>query len=70
MSCSSHQSLVDSDKRIWEEWKRLDDKTNKSESENDELRRLARAGGDSSQAVKAHITDCPECQKETDVTAS
>jgi hypothetical protein len=63
MSCSSHQSLVDSDKRIREEWKRLDDKANKSESENGELRRLARASGESSQAVRDHITDCPESKK-------
>jgi hypothetical protein len=70
MSCSSHQSLFDSDKRIWEAWKRLNDKTNRSASQTDEMHRLAGAGGDSSQAVTDHIADCPECEKETDVTAS
>jgi hypothetical protein len=70
MSCSSHQSLSDSEKRIWEAWRRLDDKSNRSASEIDEMHRLAAAGGDSSQALVNHIADCPECRKETDVTAS
>jgi hypothetical protein len=70
MPCSNHQSLVDSHKRIWEAWKLLDDKTNRSTSEIEEMQRLAGAGGDSGQAVTAHITDCPECKKETGVTAS
>jgi hypothetical protein len=70
MSCSSHQSLSYSDKRIWEAWKRLNDKTNKSASETDEMRRLAGAAADSNQAVTDHVADCPECGKETDVTAS
>ena len=70
MSCSSHQSLFDSEKRIWEAWKRLNDKTNRSASETDEMQRLAGAADDSSQAVTDHIADCAECRKETDVTAS
>jgi hypothetical protein len=70
MPCSSHQSLFDSDKRIWEAWKRLATKTNISGSEISEMHRLAVAGGDSNQAVSDHVAYCPECQKETDVTAS
>ncbi len=70
MSCTSHQSLFDSDKRIWKAWKCLNDKTNRSASQTDEMHRLAGAGGDSSQAVADHIVDCAECGKETDVTAS
>jgi hypothetical protein len=70
MSCSSHQSLFDSDKRISEAWKRLNGKINRSVSETDEMYRLARAADDSSQAVTDHIADCFECGKETDVTAS
>jgi hypothetical protein len=70
MSCSSHQSLFDSDRRIVEAWKRLHDKTNRSASETDEMHRLERAADDSNQAVSDHVAYCPECQKETDVTAS
>jgi hypothetical protein len=69
MPCATHQSLFDSDKRIWEEWKRLDDKTNRSASETEELHRLAEAGGDSSRAVKEHIAACAECSKADEVTA-
>jgi hypothetical protein len=70
MSCSVHQSLYDSDKRIWAAWKRLQKKTNRSGSETEEIHRLAGAGGESSHAVTEHIAACPECRKETDVTDS
>jgi hypothetical protein len=70
MSCSAHQSLFESDKRIWEAWKSLNDKTSRSASEADEMQRLARVGGDSSKAVTEHNANCPECNKETDVTDS
>lgn len=71
MPCAAHQSLLDSDKRIWEAWKRLNDKTNRSVSETEEMHRLAGAGGDSSHAVREHIATCPECRskKEDDSTA-
>jgi hypothetical protein len=70
MSCSSHQSLFESDKRIWEAWKSLHDKTSRSASEADEMQRLSRVGGDSSKVVTEHIANCPECNKDTDVTDS
>ena len=70
MPCSAHQSLFESDKRIWGAWKCLDDKTNRSASETDEMHRLARAGRDSSHTLTKHIDDCPACCKEMDVTAS
>jgi hypothetical protein len=70
MPCSPHRSLFESDKRIWGAWKCLDDKTNRSASETDEMQRLAGAGRDSSHTLTKHIDDCPECNKERDVTAS
>jgi hypothetical protein len=69
MPCSAHQSLFESDKRIWGTWNCLNDKTNRSASETDGMHRLARAGRDSSHAVTKHIADYPECNKEMDVTA-
>jgi hypothetical protein len=70
MPCSPHRSLFESDKRIWGAWKCLDDKTNRSASENDEMHRLAGAGRDSSHTLTKHMDDCPACSKEMDVTAS
>jgi hypothetical protein len=35
MPCSAHQSLFESDKRIWGTWNCLNDKTNRSASETD-----------------------------------
>jgi hypothetical protein len=70
MPCSAHQSLFESDKRIWGSWNCLNDKTNRSASETDGMHRLAGAGRDSSHAVTKHIDDCPECNKEMDVRAS
>jgi len=69
MPCSAHQSLFESDKRIWGSWKCLND-TNGSASETGEMHRLAGAGRNSSHALTKHIDDCPECNKEMDVTAS
>jgi len=70
MPCSPHRSLFESDKRIWGAWKCLDDKTNRSASETDEMHRLAGAGRDSSHTLTKHIDDCLACSKEMDVTAS
>jgi hypothetical protein len=70
MPCSVHQSLFDSDKRIWEAWKHLNDKTTRGVAETEEMHRLARSGGDSSHAVKEHITACLECHKPNDETDS
>ena len=70
MPCATHQSLVDSDKRIRESWKALNDKTDRSVSETEEMQRLAAAYGDSSHAVKEHSATCPECSKADEVTAS
>ena len=70
MSCSVHQSLFESDKRIWRDWKHLDDKKDKSASETVTMNRLAQAGGDSSRAVTDHIASCLECAKPTDETDS
>jgi hypothetical protein len=69
MPCSAHQSLFDSDKRIWGSWKCLNE-TNGSASETGEMHRLAGAGRASSHALTKHIDDCPACNKEMDVTAS
>jgi hypothetical protein len=69
MPCATHQSLVDSDKRIWKAWKRLNDKTYRSASETEEMHRLARLVDDSSHAIKEHIAACPECSKADEVTA-
>jgi hypothetical protein len=63
MPCDQHQSLLDSEKRLWDAWKNLNDKTNINALETEELHRLAGAGGDSSHDVLKHITDCPECRK-------
>src|ERR1035441_8187074 len=40
-ACAQHQSLFDSDKRIWEAWKQLHDKISRSVSETEEMHRLA-----------------------------
>jgi hypothetical protein len=63
MPCATHQSLVDSEKRIWESWKGLNDKTTKSASETEEMHRMARVVLDSSHAIKEHVAACPECSK-------
>jgi hypothetical protein len=70
MPCAQHQSLFDSDKRIWEAWKQLHDKISRSVSETEEMHRLARVGGESSHAILEHITVCPECRAADDPTAS
>jgi hypothetical protein len=70
MPCGTRQSLLDSEKRIWDAWKRLNDKTNRSASETEEIHRLAGAVLDSSHAVNEHIAVCPECRKADDQTAS
>lgn len=70
MPCAAHQSLLDSEKRIWDAWKRLNDKTNRSASETEEMHRPAGAVRDSSHAVNEHIAACPECRKADDSTAS
>ena len=69
MPCATHQSLVDSDKRIWQAWKGLNDKTNRSASETEEMQRLAKALGDSSHAIKENVAACPECGKADEITA-
>jgi hypothetical protein len=71
MPCATHQSLFDSDRRIWEAWKGLNDKKNRTMSETEEMHRLAKAYGDSSShALKEHIAACPECSKADEVTAA
>jgi hypothetical protein len=69
MPCVTHQSLFDSDRRIWKAWKGLIDKKNRTASETEEMHRLAKAGGDSSQAIKEHTAACAECSKSDDITA-
>jgi hypothetical protein len=63
MPCATHQSLFDSDRRIWGAWKGLIDKKNRTVSETEEMHRLAKAGEDSSRAVKEYVAACPECTK-------
>ncbi len=40
MPCTVHQSLLDTERRIWGAWKRLNDKANRSASETEEMHRL------------------------------
>ena len=64
MPCAAYQALFNADRRIWEAWKQLRDKKNRSVSENEEMHSLVDAGVKSCHAVSEHVANCSECKSE------